>query len=46
MTILGQSAGTAAVLAIDADCPVQHVDYGKLRERLLTDGQILRTSTP
>jgi hypothetical protein len=39
--ILGQSAATAAVLAIDADGPVQHVDYGRLRERLLADGQVL-----
>jgi len=39
--ILGQSAATAAAMAIDADEPVQLVDYGKLREKLLADGQIL-----
>jgi len=39
--ILGQSAATTAALAIDAHCPVQHVDYDRLRERLLADGQIL-----
>jgi hypothetical protein len=39
--ILGQSAGTAAALAIDANSPVQKVGYAALRERLLADGQIL-----
>jgi hypothetical protein len=39
--ILGQSAGTAAALAIDASSPVQKVGYAALRERLLADGQIL-----
>ena len=39
--ILGQSAATAACLAIDARCPIQAVDYPKLRERLLADGQVL-----
>ncbi len=39
--ILGQSAATAAVLAIDAGVPVQAVDYGELRRRLLADGQVL-----
>lgn len=39
--ILGQSAATAAVLAIDAQIPVQDVPYAKLREHLLQDGQIL-----
>lgn len=39
--ILGQSAATAAVQSIDAGCPVQDVDYGKLRERLTADGQRL-----
>jgi len=36
-----QSAATAAALAIDADVPVQKVDYPKLKERLLKDGQVL-----
>jgi len=44
--ILGQSAGTAAVLAIDAGVPVQKLDYAKLRERLLADGQLLTWSEP
>jgi hypothetical protein len=39
--ILGQSAATAAALAIDAGVPVQQVDYARLRARLLADGQIL-----
>ncbi len=39
--ILGQSAATAAVLAIDDGVAIQHLDYGKLRARLLADGQIL-----
>jgi len=39
--ILGQSAGTAASMAIDANVSVQKVDYAKLKERLLADKQIL-----
>ena len=39
--ILGQSAATAAALAIDGDLAVQDVPYAKLRERLLKDGQVL-----
>ena len=39
--ILGQSAATAAVMAIDAGVPVQKVDYGQLGRRLLADGQVL-----
>ncbi len=39
--VLGQSAATAAVMAIDADLPVQEVDYETLRARLLADGQSL-----
>jgi hypothetical protein len=44
--ILGQSAATAAAMAIDAQTPVQDVDYGKLRERLLADGQKLEWTAP
>ena len=44
--ILGQSAGTAATLAIDAGVPVQKVDYAKLRQRLLADRQILDWPEP
>jgi hypothetical protein len=39
--ILGQSAATAAVLAIDGKLAVQDVPYEPLRERLVADGQIL-----
>jgi hypothetical protein len=38
---LGQSAATAACLAIDAGSSVQKVPYEKLRDRLLADGQKL-----
>jgi len=44
--ILGQSAATAAALAIDGNQPVQDVPYAKLRERLLADGQVLQYSPP
>jgi ribulose 1,5-bisphosphate synthetase/thiazole synthase len=39
--ILGQSAATAAALAIDGGMAVQQVPYAALRERLLADGQVL-----
>lgn len=39
--ILGQSAGTAAVMAIDEGIAVQDVDYAKLSKRLIADGQVL-----
>jgi len=39
--ILGQSAATAASLAIDEGIAVQEVPYEKLRARLLADGQVL-----
>jgi hypothetical protein len=41
--ILGQSAATAAAMAIDAKSALQDVPYAKLRERLLADGQVLET---
>ncbi|MCL2709678.1 MAG: FAD-dependent oxidoreductase [Planctomycetaceae bacterium] len=47
--IFGQSAATAAVFAIDDDIAIQEVNYEKLRERLLADGQRLvydRRSAP
>jgi hypothetical protein len=40
--VLGQSAATAAVFAIDGKITVQEVDYAKLRERMLADGQVLQ----
>ena len=39
--VLGQAAATAAAHAIAEDVAVQAVDYPKLRERLLADGQVL-----
>jgi hypothetical protein len=39
--ILGQSAATAAALALEAGVAVQDVEYAKLRKHLLKDGQIL-----
>lgn len=39
--ILGQSAGTAATMAIDKDVPVQQVDYEELKRELLKLGQKL-----
>ena len=44
--ILGQSAATAAAMAIDAGSAVQDVPYARLRERLLRDGQILEYKAP
>jgi hypothetical protein len=39
--VLGQSAATAASLAIDDAVPVQEVDYDKLRDLLVKDKQVL-----
>ncbi len=39
--ILGQSAGTAAVIAIDKETTVQQVDYKELKQKLLDAGQKL-----
>lgn len=44
--ILGQSAATAAAMAMDAAIPVQDVPYERLRERLLADGQVLGYDGP
>lgn len=41
--ILGQSAATAAAMAIDAEIAVQDLPYAQLRERLLADGQVLES---
>ncbi len=41
--ILGQSAATLAVLAIEKHLPVQGVRYPDLRKRLEADGQVLET---
>lgn len=42
--ILGQSAATAAAMAIDNNLAVQDVPYAKLRARLLQDKQVLEYS--
>lgn len=42
--VLGQSAATAAAIAIDSSGSVQDVDYSRLRERLIADKQILEWS--
>ncbi len=39
--VLGQSAGTAAVRAIEEGVPVQEISYEELESRLLRDGQKL-----
>jgi hypothetical protein len=44
--VLGQSAATAAAMALDAGAPVQDVDYATLRARLLADGQVLEWTGP
>jgi len=44
--ILGQSAATAAAMAIDDGVAVQEVSYAKLRARLLADGQVLEWAAP
>jgi hypothetical protein len=44
--VLGQSAATAAALAIDDGVSVQQVDYKKLRERLLREKQVLDWTGP
>ena len=44
--LLGQSAATAAALAIDGRTAVQKVSYPKLRERLLRDNQKLAWIAP
>jgi hypothetical protein len=43
---MGQSAATAAAMAMDAKIPVQKVDYTKLKQRLLADGQVLEWTGP
>jgi hypothetical protein len=44
--VLGQSSATAASMAIEANVPVQKVDYPKLRQRLLLDKQVLDWTGP
>ena len=42
---LGQAAGTAAALSVQEHADVQDLDYGKLRARLLADGQKVEMDT-
>jgi hypothetical protein len=44
--VLGQSAATAAALALDGGQGVQAVDYPQLRQKLLADGQVLDWTGP
>ncbi len=44
--VLGQSAATAAALAIDGGVAVQRVEHAALRERLLADSQVLEWAGP
>jgi hypothetical protein len=39
--ILGQSAATASVLAMDGKCSLQKLEYARLGQRLEQDGQVL-----
>jgi hypothetical protein len=39
--ILGESAAVAAVMALDAQKPVQDIDVSRLQQRLRADGQVL-----
>ena len=43
--ILGQSAATAAVLAIESQQSVQAVDYAGLRKQLEADRQIVQINS-
>ena len=43
--ILGQSAATAATLAIQSDIAVQDIEYASLAKRLISDGQVLENTT-
>jgi hypothetical protein len=44
--ILGQSAATAAVHALEQETDVQQIDFARLRQRLLDDGQVLEWDGP
>jgi hypothetical protein len=39
--MLSEAAGTAAVLTVDTNAPVQKIDYSQLRARLLAQGMVL-----
>jgi hypothetical protein len=44
--VLGQSAATAAIHAIEQGTTIQGIDYAKLKERLLKDDQMLDFESP
>jgi hypothetical protein len=44
--ILGQSAATAAVLALEKSVALQDLPYAALQSRLIADGQILEYTAP
>ena len=44
--VLGQSAATAAAQALEQNTAIQGIDYSKLKERLLKDGQTLDFESP
>ncbi len=44
--VMGQSAATAAVHAIDERTTVQGIDYAKLKAQMLKDGQMLDFESP
>lgn len=44
--VLGQSAATAATHAIEENVAVQEIDFGRLRERLSADKQVLAWTGP
>ena len=44
--VLGQSAAPAACLALEAQTPVQRVEYAALRARLIADGQVVEWTGP
>ncbi len=44
--VMGQSAATAAALAIDDKVTFQNLDYAKLKTRLLADNQVLDFESP
>lgn len=44
--ILGQSAATGAVMALDQNIAVQDVPYSQLSEQLVKDGQVLEYASP
>jgi hypothetical protein len=44
--VLGQSAGTAAALAVDQRCDLHHLPYERLKACLERDGQVLAWQAP